>query len=42
VITDLAVLDVACVTFHLVELAPGVGLEQVIVATDAPVIERTV
>jgi 3-oxoacid CoA-transferase subunit B len=41
VITDLAVLDVAGGAFHLVELAPGVGLEQVIAATDAPVIERT-
>ena len=41
VITDLAVLDVAGGEFHLVELAPGVGLEQVIAATDAPVIDRT-
>ena len=42
VITDLAVLDVAGGAFHLVELAPGVGLEQAIAAMDAPVIERTV
>jgi len=41
VITDLAVLDVADGEFHLVELVPGVGLEQVIAATDAPVIDRT-
>lgn len=41
VITDLAVLDVADGAFHLVEFAPGVGLEQVIAATDAPVIDRT-
>jgi len=40
VITDLAVLDVADGAFHLVEFAPGVGLEQVIAATDAPVIDR--
>jgi len=41
VITDLAVLDVTGGEFHLVEVAPGVGLEQVIAATDAPVIDRT-
>ena len=41
VITDLAVLDVADGAFNLVEFAPGVGLEQVIEATDAPVIDRT-
>ncbi len=40
VITDLAVLDVSDGAFHLVELAPGVGLEQVIEATDAPVLDR--
>lgn len=39
VITDLGVLDVADGAFHLVELAPGVGLEQVIAATDARVID---
>jgi 3-oxoacid CoA-transferase subunit B len=41
VVTDLAVLDVADGAFLLVELAPGVGLEQVIAATDAPVFDRT-
>jgi 3-oxoacid CoA-transferase subunit B len=41
VVTDLAVLDIADGAFHLVELAPGVGLEQVIAATDAPVFDRT-
>jgi len=40
VITDLGVLDAADGEFHLVELAPGVGLEQVIAVTDAPVIDR--
>jgi 3-oxoacid CoA-transferase subunit B len=42
VITDLGVLDAADGEFHLVELAPGVGLEQVIAVTDAPVIDRPV
>ena len=41
IVTDLAVLDVADGAFHLVELAPGVGLGKVIAATDAPVIDRT-
>jgi 3-oxoacid CoA-transferase subunit B len=39
VITDLAVLDVAGDHFRLVELAPGVSLEQLKAATDAPVSE---
>ena len=39
VITDLAVLDVAGDHFRLVELAPGVTLEQLKAATDAPVSE---
>ena len=38
VVTDLAVLDVADGTFALVELAPGVTLEQVREATAAPVV----
>lgn len=38
VITDLAVLDVADDEFHLVELAPGVTLGEVVAATDAPVV----
>ena len=37
VITDLAVLDVAGDHFDLVELAPGVDLDQLRAATDAPV-----
>jgi 3-oxoacid CoA-transferase subunit B len=37
VITDLAVLDVAGDHFRLVELAPGVSVEQVQEATGAPV-----
>jgi len=39
VITDLAVLDVAGDHFRLVELAPGVTLDQLKDATDAPVAE---
>jgi 3-oxoacid CoA-transferase subunit B len=39
VITDLAVLDVAGDHFALVEMAPGVGIDQVIAATGAPVTE---
>jgi 3-oxoacid CoA-transferase subunit B len=39
VITDLAVLDVAGDHFRLVELAPGVSLDQLKAATDAPVAE---
>jgi 3-oxoacid CoA-transferase subunit B len=39
VITDLAVLDVAGDHFRLVELAPGVTLDQLKAATDAPVAE---
>ena len=37
VVTELGVLDVAGAGFDLVELAPGVGLEQVRAATGAPV-----
>ena len=40
VITDLAVLDVGGDHFDLVELAPGVSLEQLREATDAPVQSR--
>jgi 3-oxoacid CoA-transferase subunit B len=40
VITDLCVLDVADGAFHLVELAPGVPLEQVVTTTAAPVVDR--
>jgi acetate CoA/acetoacetate CoA-transferase beta subunit len=39
VITDLCVLDVADGEFRLVELAPGVGLEQVVAGTGAPVVD---
>ena len=39
VITDLGVLDVADGEFRLVELAPGVGLEQVVAGTGAPVVD---
>jgi 3-oxoacid CoA-transferase subunit B len=39
VITDLAVLDVGGDHFRLVELAPGVSLEQLKDATDAPIVE---
>jgi 3-oxoacid CoA-transferase subunit B len=39
VITDLAVLDVAGDHFRLVELAPGVTLDQLKTATDAPITE---
>lgn len=38
VITDLAVLDVAGQGFRLVELAPGVARDQVVSATDAPIL----
>jgi len=38
VITDLAVLDVAGEAFELVELAPGVTYDDVVAATDAPVL----
>ena len=38
VITDLAVLDVANEGFRLVELAPGVSRDQVIAATEAPIV----
>jgi len=38
VITDLAVLDVEDGSFRLVELAPGVSVEDVVAATDAPVV----
>jgi 3-oxoacid CoA-transferase subunit B len=37
VITDLAVLDVAGTAFHLVEMAPGVTLADVVAKTGAPV-----
>jgi len=38
VITDLGVLDVADGEFQLVETAPGVDVDQVVEATDAPVV----
>ncbi len=38
VITDLAVLDVTNEGFRLVELAPGVSRDQVIAATEAPIV----
>ncbi|MBB6627318.1 CoA transferase subunit B [Nocardioides sp. KIGAM211] len=38
VITDLAVLDVADGSFRLVELAPGVTREELVAATEAPVV----
>ncbi|GGU10125.1 CoA transferase subunit B [Nocardioides albus] len=42
VITDLGVLDVAGEAFELVELAPGVTYEEVVAATGAPVVDKTV
>ncbi|HEY9392553.1 MAG TPA: CoA transferase subunit B [Nocardioides sp.] len=42
VITDLGVLDVAGAAFELVELAPGVTYEEVVAATGAPVVDKTV
>lgn len=40
VVTDLAVLDVTASGFQLVELAPGVTVDQVASATDAPVLRE--
>jgi len=40
VITDLCVLDVADGEFHLVELAPGVTLDEVVDGTAAPVVDK--
>jgi len=42
VITDLGVLDVAGSSFDLVELAPGVTYDEVVTATGAPVVDKTV
>ena len=42
VITDLGVLDVAGSSFELVELAPGVTYDEVVGATGAPVVDKTV
>jgi 3-oxoacid CoA-transferase subunit B len=42
VITDLGVLDVAGSSFELIELAPGVTYEEVVAATGAPVVDKTV
>ncbi len=42
VITDLGVLDVADSAFELVELAPGVTYDEVVAATGAPVVDKTV
>ena len=42
VITDLGVLDVAGSSFDLVELAPGVTYDEVVAATGAPVVDKTV
>ncbi len=42
VITDLGVLDVAGASFDLVELAPGVTYDEVVAATGAPVVDKTV
>jgi len=42
VITDLGVLDVAGAEFELVELAPGVTYDEVVAATGAPVVDKTV
>ncbi len=38
IVTDLAVLDVASDGFRLVELAPGVSLEELQIKTDAPIL----
>jgi len=40
VITDLGVLDVADGEFHLVDLAPGATLAEVVAGTAAPVVDR--
>ena len=42
VITDMGVLDVAGSSFDLVELAPGVTYDEVVAATGAPVVDKTV
>jgi 3-oxoacid CoA-transferase subunit B len=42
VITDMGVLDVAGSSFDLVELAPGVTYDEVVTATGAPVVDKTV
>ncbi|MFD4326569.1 CoA transferase subunit B [Nocardioides sp. NPDC058538] len=42
VVTDLGVLDVAGDAFELVELAPGVTYDEVVAATGAPVVDKTV
>ncbi|MER7608396.1 CoA transferase subunit B [Nocardioides sp. NPDC127503] len=42
VITDMGVLDVAGSSFELVELAPGVTYDEVVAATGAPVVDKTV
>ncbi|MET8523653.1 CoA transferase subunit B [Nocardioides sp. NPDC004968] len=42
VITDLGVLDVDGSSFELVELAPGVTYDEVVAATGAPVVDKTV
>lgn len=42
VITDLAVLDVVGKGFRIVELAPDVTREQVVAATDAPILDDSV
>jgi len=39
VITDLGVLDVEAGSFRLVELAPGVSVDDVVAVTDAPVVD---
>src|SRR4051812_40144035 len=39
VITDLGVLDVADGSFQLVELAPGVSVDEVVAGTSAPVVD---
>ena len=38
VITDLGVFDVAAGSFRVVELAPGVSLDEVEAGTDAPLV----
>ncbi|HET6652943.1 MAG TPA: 3-oxoacid CoA-transferase subunit B [Nocardioides sp.] len=40
VVTDLCVLDAVEGEFHLVELAPGVSLDEVVTRTAAPVVDR--
>ena len=41
IITDLGVFDVTGVGFDVIELAPGVGFDEVVAKTGAPVVDKT-